>query len=625
MNTRLLFRGLCGSAGAAFLIQIAMMVDGAGTPVFGQTPLETVSITPPAAPDTRLRADFYLPQADNVASLEVRANGIILDKANATFTPADQIQNYTCAVLVLVDKTLGNEPSTAQARDRLLRAVRGTLVKFGVAAFGPAPDASEREQKPGGPRQIPSFFQGKRTSGPEPSSCQIQLATIGDGNFTKLTRLGCERATFEQAIAGLRFDSTSPQLFFGLKQAIEYLSPISADRKFLVLISAGTSNDTQNNDQDVIDAALKAHVHIFTIGFPGSADTTNVQRLQPLAEKTGGYSVQAGGFEPRLPAGTENDLLKRMISGGRVDVNLAGLTPPVDLGFTVQTQTNLSYKFTYKAENLEAVPASNPVPNQRTSPGPAATPPAPPTPVATPTPTPVATPTTVATPTPVATPTAASASTPSPTSMSTPTPTPASVGEEIGSWIVSNPIPLIGLALVLMGGLVSLIFLLRRWRKPSTTGSYEQNTVTQVPPSDLTQMASPVSERFVYPEPFEQPESFEEPESFEQAEPFEPQAPALAWLESLDGEQTRYPIRKTAVRIGRKPDNDIVMKNDTVSGHHAEILKRGDEFTITDLGSSNQVFVGGKPVEKSSLKNGDLIELGEVRLRFLRQLDGDAR
>lgn len=176
-----------------------------------------------------------------------------------------------------------------------------------------------------------------------------------------------------------------------------------------------------------------------------------------------------------------------------------------------------------------------------------------------------------------------------------------------------------------MGGLVSLIFLLRRWRKPSTTGSYEQNTVTQVPPSDLTQMASPVSERFVYPEPFEQPESFEEPESFEQAEPFEPQAPALAWLESLDGEQTRYPIRKTAVRIGRKPDNDIVMKNDTVSGHHAEILKRGDEFTITDLGSSNQVFVGGKPVEKSSLKNGDLIELGEVRLRFLRQLDGDAR
>ena len=624
-----MLRGLCGSAGAAFLIQIAMMVDGAGTPVLGQTPLETVSITPAAAPDTRLRADFYLPQADNVSSVEVTANGMILDKANATFNPADQIQNYTCAVLLLVDKTLGSEPSTAPSRDRLLRVVRSTLGKFGVAAFGSAPENSEREQRPSGSRQIPSFFQSKRTSGPEPSACQIQLATIGDGNFTKLTRLGCERATFEQAIAGLRFDSTSPQLFFGLKQAIEYLSPVSADRKFLVLISAGTSNDTQNNDQEVIEAALKAHVHIFTIGLPGSANTTDVQRLQPLAEKTGGYSVQAGGFEPRLPAGTENDLLKRMISGGRIDVNLAGLTAPIDLGFTVQTQTNLSYKFTYKVENLAAPPASNPVPAQGVSPGPVAspTPPAPPAPGASPTPTPAATLTPEATPTPVATttPTTASASTPAPISNPTPTPTATPVVEQIGSLIVNNPVPLIGLALVLVGGLVALPFLLRRWRKPSTTASYEHSTVTQVPPSDLTQMASPVSDRFVYPEPFEQPESFEQPEAFEPAEPFEPEVPAIAWLESLDGEQTRYPIRKTAVRIGRKPDNDIVMKNDTVSGHHAEILKRGDEFTITDLGSSNQVFVGGKPVEKSSLKNGDLIELGEVRLRFLRELDGDAR
>jgi FHA domain/von Willebrand factor type A domain len=625
MKIRLMLRGLCGWAGAAFLIQIAMMVSGAGTPVLGQTPLETVSITPPAAPDTRLRADFYLPQADNVSSVEVRANGIILDKANAAFTPADQIQNYTCAVLLLVDKTLGNEPSTTPSRDKLLRAVRSTLGKFGVAAFGPAPETSEREQRPGGSRQIPSFFQSKRTSGPEPSACQIQLATIGDGNFAKLTRLGCERATFEQAIAGLKFDSTSPQLFFGLKQAIEYLSPVSADRKFLVVISAGTSNDTQNNDQEVIEAALKAHVHIFTIGFPGSANTTDVQRLQPLAEKTGGYSVQAGGFEQRLPAGTENDLLKRMISGGRVDVNLAGLTAPIDLGFTVQTQTNLSYKFTYKVENLAAQLASNPVPAQGVSPGPVVppTPPAPPGPGASPTPTPAATLTPEATPTP----TTASASTPPPISNPTPSPTATPVAEEIGSLIVNNPVPLIGLALVLVGGLVSLPFLLRRWRKPSTTATYEQNTVTQVPPSDLTQMASPVSDRFVYPEAFEEPEPVEQPEAeaFEPAEPFEPEAPAIAWLESLDGEQTRYPIRKTAVRIGRKPDNDIVMKNDTVSGHHAEILKRGDEFTITDLGSSNQVFVGGKPVEKSSLKNGDLIELGEVRLRFLRELDGDAR
>jgi hypothetical protein len=94
---------------------------------------------------------------------------------------------------------------------------------------------------------------------------------------------------------------------------------------------------------------------------------------------------------------------------------------------------------------------------------------------------------------------------------------------------------------------------------------------------------------------------------------------SLAWLESLDGEHTRYPIRKSAVRIGRKPDNDIVLKNDTISGHHAEIFRRGSQFIIADLGSSNHVFVAGKEVERSPLKDGDSVELGEVRLRFLQK------
>jgi FHA domain len=99
-------------------------------------------------------------------------------------------------------------------------------------------------------------------------------------------------------------------------------------------------------------------------------------------------------------------------------------------------------------------------------------------------------------------------------------------------------------------------------------------------------------------------------------------APVLAWLISLDADSTRHPITKTAVRIGRKQDNDLVMKNDSVSSHHAEILKRGEKFIIADLGASNGVFVSGKRVEKITLENGDIIELGEVRLRFtLNQSD----
>jgi pSer/pThr/pTyr-binding forkhead associated (FHA) protein len=61
------------------------------------------------------------------------------------------------------------------------------------------------------------------------------------------------------------------------------------------------------------------------------------------------------------------------------------------------------------------------------------------------------------------------------------------------------------------------------------------------------------------------------------------------------------------------------MKNDTVSGHHAEIVKKGSQFIIADLESSNSVLVGGKRIEKAALQDGDIVELGEVRLRFIEQ------
>jgi pSer/pThr/pTyr-binding forkhead associated (FHA) protein len=97
----------------------------------------------------------------------------------------------------------------------------------------------------------------------------------------------------------------------------------------------------------------------------------------------------------------------------------------------------------------------------------------------------------------------------------------------------------------------------------------------------------------------------------------ETQRNVLAWLEGLAPDQGRYPITKPAIRIGRKSDNDIVLRNDTVSGYHADIYLNGSQFMISDLDSANQVYVGGRRVEKAFLQDGDIIELGEARFRFL--------
>lgn len=92
-----------------------------------------------------------------------------------------------------------------------------------------------------------------------------------------------------------------------------------------------------------------------------------------------------------------------------------------------------------------------------------------------------------------------------------------------------------------------------------------------------------------------------------------------AYLLMQDAESKRLPLTKTANRIGRRPDNDIVFANTSISGYHAEIhAQRDGSYRITDLGSGNGVSVNSERVTQSELKDGDLIELGEVRFRFYR-------
>ena len=44
-----------------------------------------------------------------------------------------------------------------------------------------------------------------------------------------------------------------------------------------------------------------------------------------------------------------------------------------------------------------------------------------------------------------------------------------------------------------------------------------------------------------------------------------------------------FPFVKESMGIGRKPDNDIIIDNLAVSGHHARIDKTKDAFVLTDM------------------------------------------
>lgn len=65
------------------------------------------------------------------------------------------------------------------------------------------------------------------------------------------------------------------------------------------------------------------------------------------------------------------------------------------------------------------------------------------------------------------------------------------------------------------------------------------------------------------------------------------------------------------VRIGRSPDNDLVVDDLTVSHRHAELRAHPDStYEIVDLGSHNGTFLNGQMVGRAPVAAGDIVGIG---------------
>jgi pSer/pThr/pTyr-binding forkhead associated (FHA) protein len=77
------------------------------------------------------------------------------------------------------------------------------------------------------------------------------------------------------------------------------------------------------------------------------------------------------------------------------------------------------------------------------------------------------------------------------------------------------------------------------------------------------------------------------------------------------------PLTKDRTTLGRRPYNDIVIDNLAVSGEHAVMQMSGTDVTLEDLNSTNGTYVNGKAIKKQSLKNGDAVEIGKYKIKFV--------
>jgi pSer/pThr/pTyr-binding forkhead associated (FHA) protein len=82
------------------------------------------------------------------------------------------------------------------------------------------------------------------------------------------------------------------------------------------------------------------------------------------------------------------------------------------------------------------------------------------------------------------------------------------------------------------------------------------------------------------------------------------------------------PIGNRPVRIGRAPDNDLVVDNLAVSNDHARVYFDSGRLVVEDRGSLNGTFVNDLRVERATLHDGDSIWIGKHHIKV--DATGDA-
>lgn len=93
-------------------------------------------------------------------------------------------------------------------------------------------------------------------------------------------------------------------------------------------------------------------------------------------------------------------------------------------------------------------------------------------------------------------------------------------------------------------------------------------------------------------------------------------APRLVVL-NTDFAGQDFRCARTELRIGRTDDNDIAIDHRSLSRTHCKLVREDNgDWRIIDMQSANGLVVNGEPYAQVTLRPGDIVELGHVKLQF---------
>ncbi len=99
----------------------------------------------------------------------------------------------------------------------------------------------------------------------------------------------------------------------------------------------------------------------------------------------------------------------------------------------------------------------------------------------------------------------------------------------------------------------------------------------------------------------------------------------LALLVPLNGKaSSEHPIGTGRLSLGSSLDNDIRIKSEFISRHHAQIVSSSTNSILRDLNSTNGTYVNSKRIKRHALRNGDSITIGRNRFKYVEQNPGSS-
>lgn len=85
-----------------------------------------------------------------------------------------------------------------------------------------------------------------------------------------------------------------------------------------------------------------------------------------------------------------------------------------------------------------------------------------------------------------------------------------------------------------------------------------------------------------------------------------------------DGQTHSIRLRDIPLVVGRSEHVEVQINANSLSRRHARIERHRNGFKVTDLMSSNGVYINEVKVHSAVLRDGDMVQLGNVVMRYFR-------